>query len=187
MRPDKILFIDTETGGLDPSEYSLLSLSVVVWQEFNIVGSKEILINDGILNVTSKALEINGINIEEHKKNALTPSDAIKELDNFLTHHFLIDEKITLGGHNINFDVNFLKQFLLSNKYNWFQRFSHRYVDTATILYYLYLSGKLKQKPISSQEAFDYFGISVEGRHTALGDAIATAKLFTTLIRLIYK
>ncbi|MEP7318648.1 MAG: 3'-5' exonuclease [Panacibacter sp.] len=187
MRPDKILFIDTETGGLDPSKNSLLSLALVVWQEFEIVGSKEILINDGLLNSTPQALKINGINLEEHKKNAFHPKEVLKEFDDFLNFHFLSNEKITLAGHNINFDVNFLKYFLLENNYSYFKRFSHRYVDTATILYYLYLSGKIKQKAISSQEAFDLFGISVEGRHTALGDAIATAKLFTILLRIISK
>ena len=75
----------------------------------------------------------------------------------------------------------------MSNGYNFPQRFSHRYVDTATILYYLYLSGKLKQKTISSQEAFDFFAIHVDKRHTALSDAIGTTKLFSTLLRVIYK
>lgn len=187
MRPDKILFIDTETGGLDPSENSLLSVAFAVWQESDIKATKEILIDDGVLNVTSRAMEINGINLTEHKEKALGVKAAIKELDEFLSIHFDINEKITLGGHNINFDVNFLKHFLTTNGYNWGKRFTHRYVDTATVLYYLYLSGNIKQKAISSQEAFDLFGIQVNGRHTALGDVVATAKLFSTLLRVIYK
>ncbi|SRR5260221_12110259 len=187
MKPDRILFIDTETGGLDPLKNSLLSVAFVVWQEFKIIGTKEIFINDGILNVTSESFEINKIDLKKHKKISFNPQDAIKELDNFLNQHFNKDEKITLGGHNINFDVNFLKHFLVSNSYNFSHRFSHRYVDTSTILYYLYLSGKLKQKAISSQEAFDLFGIQVNKRHSALADAIATTDLFTTLLRIIYK
>lgn len=187
MEADKILFIDTETGGLDPSVNSLLSMAFVVWRKFKIVAVKEILINDGILNVTEKALEINGIVLEEHKKVAVNPSEAIIMLDQFLDLHFHPDEKITLGGHNINFDVNFIKNFLSKNGYNFNRRFSHRYVDTATILYYLYLSNKIAQKAISSQEAFDFFGITVENRHTALSDAVATTKLFTILLKKIYK
>jgi DNA polymerase-3 subunit epsilon len=187
MSPDKILFIDTETGGLDPSENSLLSIAFVVWQEFEVKATKEILIDDGVLNVTQKALEINGINLTEHRAKALGVREAIKELDEFLLIHFGTEEKITLGGHNINFDVNFLKYFLTANGYNWSKRFTHRYVDTATVLYYLYLSGNLKQKAISSQEAFDLFGIQINGRHTALGDVIATARLFSTLLKVIYK
>src|SRR5260221_5314788 len=177
MRPDKILFVDTETGGLDPSKNSLLSVAFAVWQEFDIRATKEILINDGVLSVTSKAMEITGIDLNEHKSKANSVEDAIKDLNMFLSDHFEDGEKITLGGHNITFDVNFLKHFLTSNGYNWSKRFSHRYVDTATILYYLYLSGNLKQKAISSQEAFDLFGIQVTGRHTALGDVVATTKL----------
>src|SRR5437879_5118332 len=104
MQPDKILFIDTETGGIDPAANSLLSLALVVWKESEILDQKEILINDGVLNVTPKALEINGIDLEEHKKAALTPSQAIKEFDTFISKHFNEGEKITLGGHNITFD-----------------------------------------------------------------------------------
>jgi hypothetical protein len=58
------LFIDTETGGLDPDKHSLLSLAMVIWGEW-IVDSQEILINDGILSVT-KALAVNRI---DHKIN----------------------------------------------------------------------------------------------------------------------
>lgn len=187
MDSDKILFIDTETGGLDPNVNSLLSIAFVVWKKFRIVASKEVLIDDGILNVTEKALEINGIILEEHKKVAISPSEAIKVLEEFLSLHFRPDEKITIGGHNVNFDVNFIKYFFNKNGYNFNKRFSHRYVDTATILYYLYLSNKISQKAISSQEAFDFFGIVVENRHTALSDAIATTKLFTILLKKIYK
>jgi DNA polymerase III subunit epsilon len=187
MRPDKIVFIDTETGGLDPMQNSLLSIALVIWQEFEIIDSTEILIDDGVLNVSKKALEINKIDLVEHKAKALVATDAINKVDEFFSKHFGSEEKITLGGHNINFDVNFLRHFLVRHNYQWHKRFSHRFVDTATILYYLYLSGKLKEKAISSDEAFRLFGINVDNRHSALGDAVATAKLFTTLLKIIYK
>jgi DNA polymerase III subunit epsilon len=187
MRPDKILFIDTETGGLDPNQNSLLSVALVIWQKFEIIDSTEILIDDGILNVSEKAIEINKIDLSEHKIKALNSRDAINNFQKFLIKHFPQNEKITLGGHNINFDVNFLRHFLVRHNYDWYKRFSHRLVDTATILYYLYLSEKLKEKAISSDEAFKLFGIKVDQRHSALGDAIATAKLFTSLLRVIEK
>jgi len=83
--------------------------------------------------------------------------------------------------------VNFLNAFLAANNYNYNQRFSHRFVDTASILFYLYLTGKLKTKINSSQQAFDYFGITVNGRHTALGDVLATAQLFNRLISMLHR
>ena len=153
METEKILFIDTETGGLDPLEHSLLSIGFVVWQKNRILDKIEILINDGKLNVSKSALEINKIDIENHRKNALTPREAITIMDNFLIKHFNESEKITLAGHNINFDINFFKYFLLKNNYNFIERFSHRTIDTSAILYYLYLSGKLEININSSTAA----------------------------------
>jgi len=187
MKADTILFIDTETGGIQPGKNSLLSLALVVWKESKIKASTEILINDGVLDVTEKALEINGIDLEEHKKRAVSSAVALQLFDDFIKANFSSDEKIILGGHNITFDVNFLNAFLAANNYNYHQRFSHRFVDTASILFYLYLTGKLKEKIVYSQQAFDYFGISVDGRHTALGDALATAQLFSRLISILYR
>ena len=187
MKADKILFIDTETGGIDPANHSLLSLALVVWKELDVRASIEILVNDGVLNVTEKALEINGINLSDHKKKAVSPVLALQQLDQFLDIHFSRDEKIILGGHNINFDVNFLNAFLTRNGYNFQRRFSHRFVDTSSILFYLYLTGKIKRKLTASQDAFDYFGITVQGRHTALGDAFATAQLFGKLVSILYR
>ena len=187
MKADKILFIDTETGGIDSASHSLLSLALVVWKELEVRASIEILVNDGVLNVTEKALEINGINLSEHKKKAVSPTLALQQFDQFLDIHFSRDEKIILGGHNINFDVNFLNAFLTRNGYSFQQRFSHRFVDTSSILFYLYLTGKIKRKLTASQDAFDYFGITVPGRHTALGDAFATAQLFSKLVNILYR
>ena len=184
---DKLLFIDTETGGLDPNQHSLLSIAMVVWQNMEIFESLEIFINDGKLNVTDEALEINKIDLEKHKDISLSPRGAISKIFDFLNKHFDASEKITVAGHNINFDVNFLRFFLTQNNENFSKHFSHRFIDTSSILYYLYLSGNLKYKVLSSSDAFALFGISVEGRHTALGDAIATAKLYTNLLELTKK
>jgi DNA polymerase III subunit epsilon len=181
---DRLLFIDVETGGLDPNRHSLLSLAFVVWEDMTIIDSQELLINDGILTVTEEALSINKIDIEKHKQTAISPSLAIEKILLFINKHFPQQRKITLAGHNVQFDVSFLRLFFTKNKQEFSNFFSHRIIDTSSILYYLYLAGHIKQKAISSDEAFDYFGIKVEGRHTALGDAIAIAQLFTKLLSL---
>jgi len=186
-RSDKILFIDTETGGLDPSKYSLLSIAFVVWQEFEIVDSIEIFINDGRLIANEEALRINKIDLNFHEEIAVSIPMASIKINEFLSKHFDTNEKITLAGHNVNFDINFFKPFLKEGNIDFEKRFSYRFIDTSTILYYLYLSGVMKKKTLSSQQAFDFFGIKVNKRHSALGDALATAKLFSVLLRMIYK
>jgi DNA polymerase-3 subunit epsilon len=183
--PDRLLFIDTETGGLDPGKHSLLSVAMVVWEDRQIIDSTEILVNDGILSVTAEALSINRIDIVKHRQSALSPSRAMDEILSFIGKHFPGREKITLAGHNVHFDAAFLKAFFSTNNKDFSQFFSHRIIDTSSILHFLYLSGYLKQKAISSDEAFAFFDIQVEGRHTAKGDAIATAELFTKLLSLL--
>ncbi|HPT13801.1 MAG TPA: 3'-5' exonuclease [Bacteroidales bacterium] len=184
---EKLLFIDTETGGLDAVKHSLLSIGMVIWEEMEIVDSKEILINDGVLSVTREALSINRIDIEKHRQTALSSSQAVDELFAFTGKHFPGKGKITLAGHNVHFDAGFLKAFLAANNKDFSKYFSHRMIDTSSILHYLYLSGQIGQKAVSSDEAFAFFNIEVRGRHTALGDAIATAELFTKLLGLIKK
>jgi DNA polymerase III subunit epsilon len=183
--PDRLLFIDTETGGLDPGKHSLLSLALVIWEDMEIIDSKEILINDGILSVTDEALSINRIDIQKHKQSAVSSSQAMDEILSFIGKYFPGQGKITLAGHNVHFDANFLRSFFSANNKDSGKFFSHRIIDTSSILHYLYIAGKIKQRAISSDEAFELFDIKVEGRHTALGDAIATARLFTRLLDLI--
>ena len=184
---DRLLFVDTETGGLNSTEHSLLSVAMVVWQDMQIIDSQEILINDGKLSVTEEALSINKINIEKHKQSAISPSQAIEKMVAFIGKHFPRQTKITIAGHNVQFDVSFLKVLFSQNKKNFDTYFSHRIIDTSSILYYLYLAGHIKNRAISSDDAFALFEIKVNGRHTALGDAIATAELFTKLLQLTQK
>ena len=184
---DRLLFIDTETGGLDPDRHSLLSLAMVVWEDREIIDSQEILINDGILSVTEEALSVNRIDIDQHKLTAIPPSLAIEEILQFTGKHFHGEEKITLAGHNVHFDISFLRSFFSGNNRDFSLYFSHRIIDTSSILHYLFLAGHIKQKAISSDDAFDLLGIEVSGRHTAIGDAIATALLFTRLLLLTKK
>ena len=181
---DQILFMDTETGGLDPVNYSLLSVGLVVWRECQIHDTEEILINDGKLRATEEALGINKIDLEDHRLHAISSPEAIQTIIRFIKRNFDTSTKITLAGHNIGFDISFVRHLFDTQDYTFGDYFSHRSIDTSSILSYLFLAGKLDRKIVGSEEAFSHFGIEVHGRHTALGDAIATAELFTRLIRL---
>jgi DNA polymerase-3 subunit epsilon len=182
----KLLFIDTETGGLDPEKHSLLSIGLVVWENGKILNSIEILINDGILNATEQSLSINKINLIDHRKIALKSEDALKKLKDFLFANFgfITKDRIILAGHNVNFDISFLKKFFIQNKERFDNYFSYRNVNTPSILYYLYFLGKIQEPSVSLDKALELFNIKIEDRHTALADALATAKLFNKLLEI---
>jgi DNA polymerase-3 subunit epsilon len=178
----KIIFIDTETGGLDPRYHSLLSIGLVEWADTVITKTREILINDGELKVTDAALAINKIDLNSHKIKAVSQAKAIEEILLFIGWAGDHQEKITLAGHNVGFDIRFTRHLFESQDYNFDDFFSHRSIDTSSILHYLYFTGKTDTKIVGSSEAFKHFDIEVRGRHTALGDAMATAELFTRML-----
>lgn len=182
---NKILFIDTETGGLDPSECSLLSIGLVLWYDSNIIDTKEIFIKHDLFKITPDAIKVNQVNLFSFLNYAIEPIFAIQEIQHFCIKHFKEEMPITIGGHNVNFDINFLKHFFKDNNTNFNEYFSHRSIDTASILKYLYFADKIKEDLSSSDKAFNYFNISINKRHSALGDAEGTAKLFTKLLALI--
>jgi hypothetical protein len=62
---NRLLFIDTETGGVDPSECSLFSIGFIVWEDGKIIFEKEIFIKDTIYKTTSAAIKLNNIDISK--------------------------------------------------------------------------------------------------------------------------
>ena len=65
--------------------------------------------------------------------------------------------------------------------------FLHRIVDTYSILKFLQDGGIITEEINSSAQAFRYFKITVDGRHTALGDSKATMKMYEKMLQLLHK
>lgn len=178
---NRLLFIDTETGGIDPVEHSLFSIGIIVWENGNTIFEDEIYLKDNIYKTTAQALEINNINISQIDKIGLDKQDVIKKLKAIKKEYFN-NTIMTVAGHNVGFDISFLKQLYKENHSVFLEDFSHRIIDTSSILQFLFFSGKLETNISSSDVAFQHFNIKVEKRHTALDDCKATVELFNKLI-----
>jgi DNA polymerase-3 subunit epsilon len=187
---NKLLVIDTETGGLDPAANSILSLGAVVWNDGKLEDEFEVFIAEPEIVAGTKALEISGIDVNWLREHGVPPNEAVTRLDLFVREHFSpeqLQEKIPLAGHNASFDVDFLKRLYSFTEYKYRELFSHRILDTAGIIRFLILAGKIPLKGAGADAAFEFFQIKVEEgeRHTALGDARATAELLSRAIDLI--
>lgn len=183
MNNNRLLFIDAETGGVEPAEHSLFSLGLIVWEEGKTIFEDEIYIKDIVYKTTAQALNINNIDISYVDKNGLDRQDVIKRLRKIKEQYF--DNMImTIAGHNVAFDVSFVKQLYKNGGYAFMDDFSHRIVDTSSILQFLYFAGKLEKNISSSDAAFQFFNIEVKKRHDALDDCRATVCLFNELILL---
>lgn len=186
--PQPLLFLDTETGGLDVRKHSLLSLGLVVGEGPRIVNSLEILVKHEPYVVSGGGMKVNRIDLVQHSAVALEPAMALTVLEVFLEQHFPHRcRPIVLAGHNVGFDQAFLKAFLESQGTSLEPRFSHRIVDTHSIAAALRDAGKLPLDDLSSSALFDHFGILVPEaqRHTALGDSLATFELYWKLTELM--
>ena len=187
----KLLVIDTETGGIDPDRHSLLSVAAVVWSDGRIDGEIEIFVGESDLTVTARALEINCIDLVEHARMAIPPEDALSRLVGFVADSFEAElaagEQVVLVGHNVSFDVGFLRRLCRLAGAGFPSIFSHRMLDTASVLRFLSLAELVPATAVASSEAFAHLGVQIprELRHTALGDARATAELLTRLLSLI--
>jgi DNA polymerase III epsilon subunit-like protein len=183
-----MLFLDTETGGLDPHSHSLLSLGLVVGDGPKVSHSLEILIRHEPYVVSGGGLAVNRIDLVAHSRDALDPAVALTVLDVFLDQHFPhMCKPVILAGHNVGFDQAFLKAFLAGQGRAMEPRFSHRVVDTHSIASALRDAGRLPLANLSSTALFAHFGIEVpeDKRHTALGDALATFELYWKLVGLM--
>ena len=116
------------------------------------------------------------------------PYIVVKKIQNALNERLGQDRKaIQLVGHNVAFDIAFTKRLYrhagLEKEYS--NDFRDRAMDTCSILEFLMLSGKVEGYRASGDVLFKAAGVVIEekDRHTALGDAVATAYALESLIK----
>lgn len=184
----RFVFIDTETGGTDPHKHSLLSIGVVVWDKIDgIIAQKEFFVKNTRYYVTKEAQKINKFDRKVHNAVAQEPKEIINGLIAFLSNYFPENTGFPVVGHNIQFDINFLKEFFKKNGRSFNNYFAHRSIDTYSVFKVMSMAGLIDKNLNSSADAFAYFNIRVQQRHSALYDCIATIELFEKLLFLLEK
>lgn len=187
----RILVIDTETGGTDPRRHSLLSIAGVVWNAGEIGPSIALEVVEPIVVTDPEALAINRIDLQHHQATGMPSALAAARLEAFVRKAFADElrkgERVVLAGHNVGFDVGFLKRLWEMSALDYDALFSHRVLDLASVVRFLHLADLVDTPNASSSEAFAFFGVEPEEarRHTALGDAAATAALLNALLSLM--
>lgn len=177
------LVVDTETGGLDPERHPLYTVGAAVLdlQEGHVAGI-EIPVREPAV-PDPDALRVNRIDPEEHLKSALHPVDAVNALETFALPHFP-DGPITIAGYNVAFDTAFLRRLYRLADLRFEDRYSHRTVDLYAVYAVLSAAGLLPAINRPSLEAIAHaIGIEPEQpAHSALADAITTARCLLTLV-----
>lgn len=179
----RYIVADLEGGGTT-IKHSLLSAYFVVLDEDleTVYGALDLKIkpNDGNYLVTGEALEVNGINLVQHDKEAVTEGKAATLLYEFLEEHVPDGKvKLTPVGHGIGHDIEFIKEHLTKN---WNKFVSYRYLDTGVIVQFFKLTGRVSRDLGGSlKELGEYFGIPIHNLHTAKDDTLLTIEVLKKL------
>ena len=184
-----VFVLDLETGGLDPKECDIFSISCVYsTKEEPVADIIEIHTLEKYPRIERSLLQ-SGFPYErylnrENFSRSVEPSEAIHRLEDFFTKHMHKQEQFVFVGQNfICFDAVFLRTFyerhgwkhLLNNKKSIIE-------DTKHMARTLANEGRIKLKKFSLVNLCEHFQIELgDESHTAIGDAIATAKVYWEL------
>jgi DNA polymerase III subunit epsilon len=182
-----LLVIDTETGGLNPEIDSLLSVAAVVWRDQELIAEKQFFVCEPEIRMDADSFGIHGLGATWLQENGSPPREVVAQLESFIAQYYPANELLVLAGHNVGFDVGFLKRLYRLANANFSKRFSHRTLDTASVALFMILAEVLPPGAASSDELFGFFKIPFgkKERHSALGDARATARLINAMLALL--
>lgn len=176
-----VIFCDTETGGLDPFKHDILTVALVDWRDGVIGDSVEYKVVADPKRVTTEALAVNRIDLKAHNAKGLPAVNVAFAMREWISKRWLGD-RVRLGGHNVSFDVGFLRA-LIGPAYG--RTFSHRPICTMNMLPLLWHAGIIPNDMGKLTEACDALGVPMPATeaHTALGDALASARLYTAMLK----
>lgn len=190
---NKIIFIDTETGGVNPEKAALIQLSGIIRIDKKDVEKFNFYIKPfENSEVTEKALEVQGRTLEDLKTDKYVEEKEVYKqfiniLDKYIDKYDRTD-KFIVAGYNVRFDVDILKAFFQRHGNN----FLFSYLDSSMLdpLYSIRLLQIAEVLPVLENNKLEtwckHFGIELKA-HDSLEDIEATKKLIGKLISLIRK
>jgi len=182
----RLLTLDTETGGLDPASDALLTVGLIASEESGkdsiILGKTHIEVQPEVYLVWDEALAINKINLENHKRTALSRKNAAAAIVSFITEMFG-GHTPTVLGHNTSFDLGFLGE--LFNCTDHKVPYKYRSLDTAGNAIFMRQLGIETGDNLPS--LIKFFGIEFDEStlHNALVDATLTYEVYLAQIKMM--
>lgn len=185
----KVVFVDTETGGLDPLKHSLLSIGVAIVQDGAVVDTMYTLVREPEIIAEESALKINGLTVDEVYEKGVTPLQAVNMLVSLLQKNGIF-KNAQFAAHNAPFDKPFVKRmFELAGK-KMDSVFSYRPLCTQTGALMLDLAERiyLPGGSASLDNLVKLWNIKLDrsAGHNALNDAIAGAHVLVKELELMH-
>jgi len=169
----RFVVIDTETTGLQVyAGDEIVSIAMLEYKGFSATGREFVSLVNPCRVIPAANTAIHGVT-DEDVADAPTIDTLMVDIIDFIADAIIV-------GHHINFDLRFLNKNL--------QRLAScklRNPALDTMLMYLGHSGSMGN--YSLEEVAKFCNVEVTGRHTAVGDAITTARIFNVLSQRLVK
>ncbi len=183
MQTDRLLVVDIETTGTNPALHDPVAIALAPFSAD--LAPLLVHIRPPAPVWTAFARENLARFASSWEREAVAPVEAATRIEEYVrgAGH---GQPMTLVGHNVGFDLSFLRKLAALAGRTDIAGLSHRAVDTYSMLFCAWLGGKVPLEALTSDGAFKHFRIPVESsaRHTALGDALATRSLFMQLVEM---
>lgn len=189
MSNETLLFFDTETTGVNSKTSSLIEIGAIAFQNGVEVGKFEGTCQPN----TEKEIHLGALAVNRVKPTDFDElGDPFTLADNFA--NFLLDlpkaynRSIIPCGHNVNFDIGFVSEFLKDNCLHGFEDFvSYRSIDTASIGRFL-IDARLipcERASLGTLAKVLDAGYDENKHHTALYDAELSAKVYFKMMEIV--
>lgn len=175
------LFLDTETGGLDPETSSLLEVfACVADEDLNIIETTSVFPKPqgNYYHISPEALRIN----------KFVPPPSLDPSDGHSFRAFLQmygeRERLVPVGWNVHFDINFVQRYLVTKEY-WRRYVSYRALDLQPVTQFLQANNKLEAFGLSLEATGRYFHVILNQSHRAKDDVMLCIEVMKKLKELL--
>ncbi len=182
---NKILWLDTETTGLNPKKHGLREIGYILVIDGQVV-LKDVLQIDPrtyknkIVEIDNQALELSNITIEDFDNY----DDSAFAFDRFSPILEFIDKEdkndyFTLAGFNVKFDNDFLREWFYDNDAgaDFKNYFHYKVIDVFPLVFALKHLGLIDTENDKLKTVCEYFDIPIDA-HNAISDIEATKELY---------
>jgi len=135
--------------------------------------------------IQAEALAVNGINLIEHDKAAITYKESKPIIYNWLKEMHDSYGSLTFFGNNIQRDIDLITNYTISEN-SWNNFCDRRVIDTSVIGKFLQLAGKIPEdQSLSLSKITKYYGVDVSkyGVHTSDGDVLLGIELIKNYLK----
>lgn len=184
----KLLFLDTETTGLDPKLHAVIQIAGIVEidgevkEEFNFKCSPQ----KGDL-ISKQALEIQNLTIDQIR-NLEPPAATYRAFRQILSKYvdpFNKEDKFFMVGQNTKFDYDFMVSFFEKNDDHYFYSFvRYHLIDVISLTAAAHVAGLMNLTNMKLETVAKHFGIELSA-HDALNDIKATREIFYKYVDLL--